>query len=127
MPTQGLLARICGQTTRDTDEMERIIGNLQALLSTRLGDAVTAAGFGVVDLVDHVHDFPDAAHIMRRSIQATIAEYEPRLENVTVRLVESEDPLILTFEISGRLASDRKRGPIRLRSEMTHGGRVTVG
>jgi type VI secretion system protein len=126
MANRGILARICGETPRDTNEVERIVGNLQALLNTRLGDAITAEGFGVIDLVDIIHDFPKAAQTMERSIRATIARYEPRLENVTVRQIESEHALTLTFEISGRLVGDRKRGAIRLCSDMSHGGRVTV-
>jgi type VI secretion system protein len=126
MAARGILSRITGESTRGVDDIELIVGNLQALLNTRLGDAVSAEGFGVVDLVDIIHDFPAAAQIMQRSIRATIARYEPRLRNVSVRTVPSEDPLVLTFEISGRLIDDRRRGVVRLRSEMTHGGRVTV-
>jgi type VI secretion system protein len=128
MAARGLLSRISGEPTRtdDIDRVNRIIGNLHALLNTRLGDAIAAEGFGVVDLVDIIHDFPAAAQIMQRSIRATIAKYEPRLHNVAVRTVASDDPLVLTFEISGRLAGDRSRNVIRLRSEMSPGGRVTV-
>lgn len=120
------MSRITGESARGADEVELIVGNLQALLNTRLGDAVSAEGFGVVDLVDIIHDFPAAAQIMQRSIRATISKYEPRLRNVSVRLVPNDDPLILTFEIAGRLVGDRRRGVVRLRSEMTHGGRVSV-
>lgn len=126
MAARGILSRITGESTRGVDDIELIVGNLQALLNTRLGDAISAEGFGVVDLVDIIHDFPAAAQIMQRSIRATIAKYEPRLRNVSVRTVPSDDPLMLTFEISGRLIGDRRRGVVRLRSEMTHGGRVTV-
>ena len=126
MTVRGILARISGESTRGVDDVELIVGNLQALLNTRLGDAISAEGFGVVDLVDIIHDFPAAAQIMQRSIRATIAKYEPRLRNVSVRTVPNEDPLVLTFEISGRLQGDRRRGVVRLRSEMSHGGRVTV-
>jgi type VI secretion system protein len=127
MATRGILARISGEAaSRGSDEVEGIVANLHALLNTRLGDAVSAEGFGVVDLVDLVHDFPAAAQIMQRSIRATIARYEPRLSSVTVRSVASEDPLILSFEISGRLADDRRRGVVRLRSDVSHGGRVRV-
>ena len=126
MAARGILSRITGEATRGADEVELIVGNLQALLNTRLGDAVSAEGFGVVDLVDIIHDFPAAAQIMQRSIRATIAKYEPRLRNVSVRTVPSDDPLVLTFEISGRLMGDKRRGVVRLRSELSHGGRVTV-
>jgi type VI secretion system protein len=126
MAARGILSRITGDSSRGADEVELIVGNLQSLLNTRLGDAVSAEGFGVVDLVDIIHDFPAAAQIMQRSIRATIAKYEPRLRNVSVRTVPSDDPLVLTFEISGRLQGDNRRGVVRLRSEMSHGGRVTV-
>ncbi len=120
------MSRIAGEPARGSDEVTRIVANLQALLNTRLGDAVSAEGFGVVDLVDIVHDFPAAAQVMQRSIRATIAKHEPRLQNVTVRTVASDDPLVLSFEISGRLAGDRGRKVVRLRSEMSPGGRVTI-
>ena len=45
---------------------------------------------------------------------------------VAVTPVQSQDPLALAFEISGRLGGDKRRGVVRLRSEMSHGGRVTV-
>ena len=101
MGARGILARISGESTRGADDVELIVGNLKALLNTRLGDAVSAEGFGVVDLVDIIHDFPAAAQIMQRSIRATIAKYEPRLRNVSVRTVPSDDPLTLTFERAG--------------------------
>lgn len=126
MAARGVLSRITGDIPRGVDEVELIVGNLQALLNTRLGDAVSAEGFGVIDLVDIIHDFPAAAQVMQRSIRATIARYEPRLRNVSVRVVPNDDPLVLTFEISGRLVKDRSRGLVRLRSEMTPGGRMTV-
>jgi type VI secretion system protein len=80
----------------------------------------------VVDFVDLVHEFPGAAHIIQRSIRDTITKYEPRLRNVRVRHVPSEDPLILSFEISARLTNDRRRGLVRVRTMVSEGGRFQV-
>lgn len=127
MAARGLLSRLASSDpSRPVDEVHSIVGNLRALLNTRLGDSMAARGFGVVDFVDLVHLFPSASQIVQRSIRATIAEYEPRLRNVRVRLVPSNDPLSLAFEVSARLAGDRRRGLVRVRTEMCQGGRVKV-
>ena len=73
-----------------------------------------------------VHNFPNAALIMERSIRATVTEYEPRLKNVRVRLVPSDDPLKLVFEIAARLAGDKHQGLVRVRTEVEPTGRVRV-
>jgi len=112
--------------SRPVDEVHSIVGNLRALLNTRLGDSMAAHDFGVVDFVDLVHQFPSAAQVIQRSIRNTIAEFEPRLRNVRVRLVDSGDPLSLAFEVSARLVGDKRKGLVRVRTEMSQGGRVKV-
>lgn len=124
---RGLLGRLASSTpARSSDEVQSIIGNLRAILNTRLGDSPAAADFGVVDLSDLYHDFPDATQFLQRSIRDTIQKYEPRLTSVRVRPASSEDPLTLVFDISARLASDRKRGLVRVRTQVNHGGRVEI-
>jgi type VI secretion system protein len=102
------------------------LGNLRAILNTRVGDSPAADEFGIVDLCDLVHNFPDAAQVMQRSIRNAIAKYEPRLRSVRVRLAPSEDPLTLVFEVSARLARDRRRGLVRVRTEVSPSGQVRV-
>lgn len=127
MAARGLLARLStNDPSRGVDEVRSIIGNLRALLNTRLGASHACNDFGVVDFVDLVHEFPGAAHVIQRSIRDTISKYEPRLRNVRVRHVPSEDPLLLQFEISARLSSDRKRGLVRVRTQVSEGGRFQV-
>lgn len=124
---RGLLSRLASSDpSRPVDQIHSIVGNLRVLLNTRLGDSMSAQGFGVLDFVDLVHEFPAAGQIIQRSIRDTIATYEPRLRNVRVRLVTSGDPLSLAFEVSARLASDKRRGLVRVRTEMSQGGRVKV-
>lgn len=127
MAARGLLSRLASaDPSRPVDPVHSIVGNLRALLNTRLGDSLAARGFGVVDFVDLVHQFPTAAQVIQRSIRDTIAEFEPRLRNVRVRIVASDDPLSLAFEVSARLSSDSRKGLVRVRTEMSQGGRVTV-
>ncbi|MCX4243016.1 type VI secretion system baseplate subunit TssE [Paraliomyxa miuraensis] len=127
MAARGLLSRLASaDPSRPVDEVHSIVGNLRALLNTRLGDSMAAQGFGVVDFVDLVHQFPSAAQVIQRSIRNTVAEFEPRLRNVRVRLVDSGDPLSLAFEVSARMVGDKRKGLVRVRTEMSQGGRVKV-
>ncbi len=124
---RGLLGRLASSNpSRTTDEVQSIIGNLRAILNTRLGDSPAASDFGVIDLADLYHDFPNATQYLQRSIRDTIQKYEPRLTSVRVRPAPSEDPLTLTFEISARLTHDRRRGLVRVRTQVNHGGRVDI-
>lgn len=108
------------------DDIRSIIDNLRVLLNARLGDSQASQGFGVADFVDMVHEFPNAANVLQKSIRDAIAEYEPRLKNVRVRLVQSDDPLSLAFEVSARLASDKHKGLVRVRTCVSQGGRFRV-
>lgn len=124
---RGLLSRLSSQSpSRENDEVQSIISNLRAILNTRVGDSPAAPDFGVIDLCDLYHDFPNATQFLQRSIRDTIQKYEPRLSSVRVRPAVSEDPLTLVFDISARLANDRKRGLVRVRTQVSHGGRVEI-
>jgi type VI secretion system protein len=127
MAMRGLLSRLTApDPSRPIDDVQSILGNLRAILNTRVGDSLSAAGFGIIDLADLVHNFPNAALIMERSIRATVSEYEPRLKNVRVRLLPSDDPLKLVFEIAARLAGGKHQGLVRVRTEVEPTGRVHV-
>jgi type VI secretion system protein len=127
MAVRGLLSRLTSSDPlRPPDEVQSILENLRAILNTRIGDSTSASGFGIIDLADLVHNFPNAAQIMEKSIRATVGEYEPRLKQVRVRLLPSEDPLKLVFEIAARLAGDRHQGMVRVRTEVNSAGRVHV-
>ncbi len=127
MPARGLLSRLTSSDPlRPVDEVQSILENLRAILNTRIGDSMSASGFGIIDLADLVHNFPNAAQIMEKSIRATVGEYETRLKQVRVRLVPSDNPLTLVFEISARLAGDRHQGVVRVRTEVNSSGRVDV-
>ncbi len=127
MGARGLLSRLSSRDPgRPVDEVTSIVNNLRVLLNTRVGDSLSAQGFGVTDFVDLVHEFPYATGTMQKSIRAAISEYEPRLRNVRVRSIPSEDPLTLAFEVSARLAGDRKRGLVRVRTRVSQGGRINV-
>lgn|SRR5690349_12502908 len=127
MAMRGLLSRLSSpDPLRPVDEVQSILENLRCILNTRVGESLSAEGFGITDLADLLHNFPNAALIMEKSIRATVAEYEPRLKQVRVRMVPSEDPLKLAFEIAARLSGDRHQGMVRVRTSVNSAGRVDV-
>ncbi len=124
---RGLLSRLtAADPSRPLDEVQSILANLRVILNTRLGDSMSSPGLGIIDLVDLAHNFPNAALLMEKSIRAAVAEYEPRLKSVRVRLMPSDDPLKLVFEIAARLSTERHNGMVRVRTEVDPGGRVKV-
>ncbi|MBN8614238.1 MAG: type VI secretion system baseplate subunit TssE [Deltaproteobacteria bacterium] len=120
---RGLLDRLGSQ--RRIDVVESIGANLRALLNARQGSAPTATDFGVIDFVEVVHDLPGAVTKVQESIRDTIQLYEPRLRNITVRFVPGPDPLRLSFEVTARLADDKRR-IVRFATSLEAGGRFDV-
>jgi type VI secretion system protein len=121
---RGFLSRL-GTGERKPDEVRSIIDHLRVLLNTRVGDAVTVPEYGLSDFSEIVHNFPEAIGHIQQSIRKTVLEYEPRLQNVSVRFIETDNPLELQFEIVARLA-DNKRSIVRLKTQVESSGRFSV-
>jgi type VI secretion system protein len=119
---RGLLSRLRdGAEGPPHDEVLAIAEHLQCLLNTRRGSATAAPTYGLVALVDLVHNFPDAVATIQRSIRDTIQEHEPRLRGVSLRHVPGGDPGLLHFEISGRLSSAPNSQPLRFQTLLRPG------
>lgn len=121
---RGLLDRLGSH--RRIDVVESIGENLRALLNARQGTAPSVMDFGVIDFVEIMHDLPTSIPKVQESIRDTIQLYEPRLKNVTVRFMPGEDPLRLQFEVTARLAEDKRR-TVRFSTSLEAGGRFDIG
>jgi type VI secretion system protein len=122
---RGLLSRIASGAP-PADEVDAIVEHLRVLLNTRQGESICAPSYGVLDFTDVVHAMPGATQTLVKAIRATILEHEPRLRNVTVRPVGDEGDLVLRFEISGQLASQRSGRTLRFATTVRPGGRYDV-
>jgi type VI secretion system protein len=122
--SRGLLSRLASGA-RQNDTVSSVVDHLRDMLNTPQGESVTAPDYGLVDFADVCHNMPEAIGAIQQSIRATILKYEPRLRNVSVRYVPSEDPLQVRFEVVARLA-DSRRSVVRLRTSMNTGGHMTV-
>ncbi|AKF82211.1 type VI secretion system baseplate subunit TssE [Myxococcus faecalis] len=126
---RGLLSRIevgTGSAEREQDMTDSIAQHLRVLLNARKGGSATVPGFGVMDFTDLVHTFPTAIQTLQSAIRATVLEFEPRIQHVSVRHVPDVDPLLLRFEITAQPAGRGARGMLRFRTQMSPGGKVEV-
>lgn len=100
------------QATDDLEALEAsILAHLRRMLNSRQGHALVALDYGMPDLSEALRTFPSSISMVEQAVRASIERYEPRLRDVSVRFVDTEeDILTLSFEIRGRLARDRNLG-----------------
>ncbi len=76
-----------------------ITDNLTRLLEARRGYSVAhIANYGIPDLTQVYHD-TDSVEFLRRAIDETISEFEPRLKNIRVDYIPDEQPKDTTFRL----------------------------
>ncbi len=121
---RGLLSRL-GTGRRQNDTIQSVIEHLRILLNTCNGECATVPDYGMIDFSDIVHELPQGIHKVQQMIRNTVLKYEPRLRNVSVRFVPSDEPLTLRFEVVARL-NDESRSVIRLQTQMLSGGNFKV-
>ncbi|MFO0592758.1 MAG: type VI secretion system baseplate subunit TssE [Polyangiaceae bacterium] len=117
-------------TTRNGNELEAdISAHLVEILNTRMGSARTLPDYGLMEVSEVLHDFPDAIAMIQRSLKACIQQYEPRLKNVQVRHIKGEAfaQMLLEFEITGQFQTpDGRRQSLRLSTAMDGSGNVKL-
>jgi len=130
MAIRGLLSRLDeqapGARVRGGDERESILNHLKVLLNARQGGSPSAEQFGIPDFADIVHSFPVAIQTIQRAIKDSIQRFEPRLVQVNVRHVTSENPLVLRYEITAQALRGNSRVPLKLTTQISAGGHVDV-
>jgi len=92
---------------------------------------LTAPDYGIIELSELLHDFPNATGLMQRCIKNTILKYEPRLKNVQVRAVdgdEDQSQMVVYYEITAQLIyPDGERQPIRFSTSVDESSNVSIG
>ena len=129
-----LLARIrrpeLAQPRRAISEREirdSILQNLIYMCCTRMGTMLTCPDYGIADVSEMIHSFPDAITIMAQSLRHTIQTYEPRLQNVQVMHVPSElNDLTLRFEVRARAGLEGSKTAVKFETALDTSRRLTI-
>jgi type VI secretion system protein len=101
-----LVERLAGTVVGRGEAAERasILAHLSSMLSTRRGTVRARPDYGLPDISDLLHQFPDAILIMRDAIRHTIRKYEPRLANIQVTSIDTPaTELAMRFGITASL------------------------
>lgn len=97
------------------------------MLNSRQGHALTVPEYGTPDLSEVVRGNPEVIRHMEESIRRSIELHEPRLADVTVRFLNSDDEmLVLCFEVTARLVRTEQEAGVRFTTRMVPEGRVDV-
>ena len=129
-----LLAKIrqpeLAQPRRAVSEREirdSILQNLIQMCCTRAGTMLTCPDYGIADVSEMIHSFPDAITIMAQSLRHTIQTYEPRLQNVQVLHVPSEQlDLTLRFEIRARVVLENSKTAVKFETALDTSRKLTI-
>ncbi len=109
---QGLIENIIGQfmdgtSIEDVPHNNRYIlsirDHLSRLFNTRKGSISHLPEYGLPDISTIYSRMPQGVRVLQNSIKMTIQKYESRMKNITVIPIESDNPFILIFLISGQL------------------------
>jgi type VI secretion system protein len=117
-------------TWKDHDLESAVTRHLAQMLNTRQGSSLTCPDYGLIEVSEILHDFPDAIGLMQRAIKNSVQLYEPRLKNVQVRHIKNEamHMMILEFEITGQLQhQDGRRQALRFGASVDQSGNVKLG
>lgn len=106
--------------------LRSIIGNMQRILNTRQGSAAAQMDLGLPSPHELMQAFPASVDDAQRAIRACILKFEPRLSNVVVAHLPSDDEShAITFTVSAQLAGD-KRDPVSFSTSITPDGRIRL-
>ena len=117
-------------TWKDNDLESAVTTHLSRMLNTRQGSSLTCPDYGLIEVSEVLHDFPDAIGLMQRAIKNSIQQYEPRLKNVQVRHMKNEatHSMLLEFEITAQLQHpDGRRQALRFSTAVDQSGNVKLG
>ena len=93
---------------------EAVVGHLRELCATPRGTVLVARDYGIDDPTRLFHEYPTSVADMERHLLGAIARFEPRLANVSVTHVKTdEQELLLRFDVAGTLVSDGRALPVR--------------
>lgn len=123
-PEQAMRTSLKVDASRLADS---VMDNLKQLFNCRQGAVTQRPDYGMPDFNDLALQFPDAIPVIGRAIKYQIDQFEPRLTNISVKHVPvTDDPLALSFTISGELKLGDDSERIRFETILGDDGHVKV-
>jgi type VI secretion system protein len=104
-----------------------VLANLRQICATPRGSVPLARDYGIEDATRIFHEYPGSVTEMQRDLEDTFSRYEPRLLNVSVTHLPSDElELLLRFHIEGTLVVDGRPVPVRFTSVLHADNRLEL-
>jgi type VI secretion system protein len=128
---RSLLARIrrpetgaARRSATDAELRESVLDHLRVMCGTRQGTMLTCPDYGTATVSEMVHAFPDAIAEMARAMKHTITSYEPRLRNVRIVHIPTDD-MTLRYEVHAQLCRDSSSVPVQFETSIDASRKVS--
>ncbi|MBS0558685.1 MAG: type VI secretion system baseplate subunit TssE [Proteobacteria bacterium] len=107
--------------------LDDVLSHLEELFNVRQGSAPIRPDYGMVDINDMIHRFPDAIDALCDEIRDQIENFEPRLRDVAVRSIPDREPALrMVFGVSATLVIDERGQHVSIEAEVGDNGFVRV-
>lgn len=107
--------------------LDDVLRHLAELFNVRQGSVPTRPDYGMVDINDMIHRFPDAIDVMRSEIRQQIENFEPRLRDVAVRHIANEDQApSMVFGVGATLVLGQRIQRVAIEAEVGDNGFIRV-
>jgi len=105
-----------------------IQNNIARILNSRELHAPAQPDYGVPAPCEIVYSFPSAITRMQRKIKDCLEKYEPRLSDIEILHVESEEKekLTLQFQVQARLKTSTNTSWVSFLTRMDPSGRISL-
>ena len=131
-PHPSLYEILCGnftggldlhQVSEQNQTILSVLDNMQRILNCRAGTLAHLPDYGLPDMTKILQGMPGMAHELMGALSAVLLKYEPRLQKITVVLLEQEVPGELCYAIDAEL---KGIGLVRYSTEFVPEGRVLL-
>ena len=80
-----------------------VLDNLQRILNSRAGSLAHLPDYGLPDMTLILQGMPGTVHELKTTLAATLLKYEPRIQDISVVILEQAQPGELRYAIEAEL------------------------
>lgn len=100
-----------------------VLDNMQRILNCRAGTLAHLSDYGLPDMTRILQGMPGTAHDLMTTLSAVLLKYEPRLQKISVVMLEQPLPGELRYAIDAEL---KGIGLVRYGTEFMPEGKVLI-
>lgn len=111
------------QVSEENQVILSVLDNMQRILNCRAGTLAHLPDYGLPDMTTILQGMPGSAHQLMTTLSAVLLKYEPRLNRISVGMLEQVQAGELRYTIDAEL---KGIGLVRYGTEFMPEGRVLI-